>query len=144
MTNPAKSISSCTEHLQRKSPMLSYALLHLLTTRPSNTSSLKMMDGKFLNLSSDIVPLILVANQRIYRNRFMIWKLSLLKTFPPSSKGQLTPTQISSSPNRMLPQIYSLRKSSHNSWPAKVFLLLLAPSTLTFLFSTPAQSLCSI
>ena len=79
-------------------------------------------------------PLVLVVRRGICKNRYMICKSYIQKILHILSIGQSSSIITLSFPYRISPQTYYLNKFLPNSYPKKVFLLLLAPSTPISLF----------
>ena len=86
-----------------------------------------MVDGKFSNIAFEIIPLNYVAKKRIYRNRCMICKLSLLNIMPCSSTEQLYSTKTILSRQNVSPNIL-FEKVLVKMMACNFFLLFLAPS----------------
>ena len=132
MIKPYKPTFSCPEHLPRPPRMPPFDLRNPLTTNTSNMSSQRTMAGEYSDMSSTKEPLILVVRYRIFQNRSTIWESYLQNTLPILSTVQPSSIRILYYIYRMSHQTYYLNKFLPNSWPAKDFPLLLAPSTPIF------------
>ena len=129
MKNPAKPTSSCTEHSTKTSPTSYFYLLHPWLTNLSNMSSQIITAGDCLNIPSEKRPLVSVVRQRICKIILRFVSSRYPAYF--NNRTAILHNKIILSMQDVSPNLI-FEKFSTNSWPAKVFLLFLAPITPIF------------